>query len=629
MRRRCDGEDTASGLAAVGQSHPAGSHGPRKISRAAPWLSICLVLLVFPSAPGAFGADPGEMLKGLLREERVEVAIEGVAGEPLENVRSALVLPEGLVREGEVNRAWLERFARQAEDVVRDALKPFGYYDAEVTTSLEALPEGRRRLRVVVERGQPVRVRNVAVSLTGPGKDEDALRDLVEEFPLERGDVLNQKRYEQAKGAIESEAVSLGYLDAAYTVHEIRVSRTDRWAEIALVLDTGPRYRFGATTITGAPDYPEPFLRRYLSYHGGRPFSFAELGKTQANFINSERFEQAIVRPDRAGKEGSEMPVQVQLKPAPPKRFRPGIGYGTDTGARISLQYRDLNAFHRGQELEANVNAAERAQTAALDYRFPSARNLRSFRALRTGYQREVTETYVSRVLSAEAEETRGFARDLLASGYVRLQQEDFDVGPENRRSKLVVVGLWGSQRRQDSVVRPTRGYQVRGEVRGTHQALGSDTGFLQFLLDAGALLPLPQRLSVLGRLDGGATALNDPFAELPASLRFFAGGDRSVRGYAYRSLGPRNDQGEVVGGRNLLVGSVEVERGLFQKWGVAAFYDVGNAFDDPKRIELRQGTGLGLRYYSPVGPLRLDVARQIGVPDPRFRIHFSMGMEL
>ncbi|MBI5444844.1 MAG: outer membrane protein assembly factor [Deltaproteobacteria bacterium] len=592
------------------------------------WLRLWCFSPLLLCSTRVFAAEAVDLLRPLLGDESVEVVIEGVGGEALENVRAALVLPAGLIQGGVVNRSWLERFARQAEGAVREALEPFGYYEAEVTTLLEGPTEGKYRLRVLVDPGQPVRVREVDASLTGPGKQEDRLRELFEEFPLRPGDVLNQKRYEEAKAAIESEAVSLGYLDAAFTVHEIRVSRTDRWARVALRLDTGPRYRFGVTTIEGAPDYPDRFLRRFLSYERGRRFSFAELGKTQANFINSERFSQAIVRPDRErGREG-EMPVHVQLQPARPKRFRPGVGYGTDTGARVSLQYRDLNAFHKGHEFEVSGNAAERAQAAGLSYRFPSARNLESFRAVRSGLQREVTDTYVARVLSAEAEETRGFRRGLLATGYVRLHQEDFDVGGENRRSRLVLVGLRGSKRYQDSVLRPTEGHQIQAELRGTHQALGSDTGLLQFLLDVGVLVPLPQRLSLLARFEGGATTQNDPFAEVPASLRFFAGGDRSVRGYAYRSLGPRNDREEVVGGRNLLVGSLELERALFRKWGIAAFYDAGNAFDEPKTLELRQGVGAGLRYYSPLGPLRLDLARQVGKPDPRFRVHFSMGME-
>ena len=127
----------------------------------------------------------------------------------------------------------------------------------------------------------------------------------------------------------------------------------------------------------------------------------------------------------------------------------------------------------------------------------------------------------------------------------------------------------------------------------------------------------------------GGITLLSDPLSDLPPSLRFFAGGDQSVRGYAYQSLGPRDATGQVVGGKHLLVGSVELERALFKDWGVSTFYDAGNAFDSFTEVSLLQGAGVGLHYYTPVGALNLSLARQIGVDDPGFRIHFTVGFEL
>jgi translocation and assembly module TamA len=116
---------------------------------------------------------------------------------------------------------------------------------------------------------------------------------------------------------------------------------------------------------------------------------------------------------------------------------------------------------------------------------------------------------------------------------------------------------------------------------------------------------------------------------DLPASLRFFAGGDRSVRGYSYQSLGPKDSTGKVIGGKNLFVGSLEIERPVLKDWGVALFYDAGNAFNSLSEVNLFQGAGIGLRYYSPVGTLRLDLARQIGVDNPKFRIHFTVGFQL
>jgi translocation and assembly module TamA len=166
-------------------------------------------------------------------------------------------------------------------------------------------------------------------------------------------------------------------------------------------------------------------------------------------------------------------------------------------------------------------------------------------------------------------------------------------------------------------------------EGSGTHQLLGSDTGLVQLRAEGSGIVPLPWRLSLLTRVAGGLSFLNDPLAELPASLRFFSGGDRSVRGYSYKSLGPADSSGDVVGGRNLLEGSIELQRALFTNWGVSLFYDAGNAFNDLGKIRLHQGAGFGIHYYTLVGAINLYVARQINEEDPAIRFHLTIGFEL
>ena len=142
-------------------------------------------------------------------------------------------------------------------------------------------------------------------------------------------------------------------------------------------------------------------------------------------------------------------------------------------------------------------------------------------------------------------------------------------------------------------------------------------------------LFPLPGRLTLLLRSQAGITIQRQSFDEVPVSLRFFAGGDRSVRGYAYQSLGPKDETGDVVGGKHLLFGSIELERALFQHWGVATFFDAGNAFDSFTSLTLARSAGLGVRYYSKIGPFRLDIAREIGRPSPATRVHFVVGLFL
>lgn len=560
--------------------------------------------------------------------EPVEVIVEGLEGEELKNVQAAVALPPGLVQEGRVDRWWLDRFERQVPERVRRALEPFGYYNAEVKTSLET-PEGSLfRLHVKVETGEPVRVTSAKVGIHGPGAQEKKLKDFLNAFPLKEGDILRQDKYDEAKGAFKAQALDLGYLDADFSIHVIRVSQTEAKASIELVLETGPMYRFGEVTFTGASIYPEFYLRRYLNFKSGEVFSYSKISQTQLNLINSDRFREVTVEAKKEESQDFRVPVTVTLTPSRPKRLRFGIGYETDIGAKLSARYQDVNFNRWGHELNAELSVSQRLQGLVTRYVLPSRKDLDSYTSIRLGLQREDTETYDSRSLFLEPEYVHGFGRGMIGSVYIQGRLEDFNIGEEDGRSRLLMPGLRFSRRQYNDLIRPTKGYRFALETRGAAQILGSDTNFLQFLMNGDAMIPLPFRFSLLMRIEGGTT-LADPLENLPPSVRFFAGGDRSVRGYAYQSLGPKDAFGDVTGGKHLLVGSIELEKAIAKIFGVAAFYDVGNAFNSFGHMNLQQGVGLGIRIYTPVGPIRLDLARQVGVKDPDFRIHFTVGFGL
>jgi translocation and assembly module TamA len=564
----------------------------------------------------------------LYAAEPVEVIVSGIEGDALKNVREALVLPVGLVHEGKVDALWLERFARQAEATVRSALEPFGYYHAQVTVTTESGGTGYRLL-VTVEAGETTRLTEVRVVVVGPGAEERRLSRLAETFPLKKGDVLLHQRYEEAKAALSTRAQELGYLDADFSLHEIRVSPSASGATIDLVLESGEKYYFGATHIEGAPDYPASFLGRHLTYTAGELFSYPRLGETQRNFTNSERFKEVIITPEKQDAVAFKVPIHVQLTPGPRFSLRPGIGYGTDTGARFTVRYRDLNMLHLGHELFSNLYVAERLQGLVTGYTIPSPRDIQTSTTLQLNLQQEKVSTYDSRILALELNRNRSFGAGRLGTAYLRAQYEDYTVGDQKSTARLLLPGLRFSENRYDNPLRPRRGFHYALELRGTHQLLGSDTALAQILAEGSHLLPLPWRLSLHTRAKVGTTLLNDPLKDIPPSLRFFAGGDQSVRGYSWKSLGPRDASGKVTGGTQLLTASIELERALFKDWGVSVFYDAGNTFNSYAAARLAQGAGLGLHYYSSVGALNLSVATPLGGDKPSIHIHFTVGFEL
>ncbi len=316
----------------------------------------------------------------------------------------------------------------------------------------------------------------------------------------------------------------------------------------------------------------------------------------------------------------------MQLVPSVRRRLRPGLGYGTDTGARFSLRYKDVNLFHRAHLFETDLLLAQWRQSLVSTYTIPAAKNLESQTSFRLGYKAEDVVTYETRSLFAEAEQVWGFGKGRVGSVFLRLLQEDYIVGQEDNRSRMVIPGIRFSRRRYKDPVRPQSGYSFSLETRGAQRNLGSDISLLQVLASGNTMIKLPARFFIFARVEGATTFQDEPFAEVPASLRFFAGGDQSVRGYRYQSLGPKDDFGETIGGKHLAVGSIELENKFLDSWGVACFYDAGNAFNSLSSTEMAQGAGIGVRYYTQVGPVKVDVARQIGEEDPAWRLHLSVG---
>ncbi len=466
------------------------------------------------------------------------------------------------------------------------------------------------------------------LALHGPGAEEGPLKELAAAFPLKKGGVLLQQRYEEAKGMLLARAQEMGYLDAAFSVHEIRIAKATSTARIQLELETGSRYYFNGARIEGGAGYPDWFLRRYLAFKPGEPFAYTLIGETQLNFANSERFQEVNVTPEKAEARAFQVPVLVELKSAPSRSLRQGIGYGTDTGGRFNVRYRDLNVLERGHEFYSNLYIAERLQGIAAGYILPDAVDIRSTTVLQLSLQREDVTTYTSRLVALELDKNQSFGRRELGTAYIRLQREEYTIGAEDSSSRLVLPGLRLTGDHYDNPIRPTRGFRYAFDLRGTHRLLGSDTELLQLVSAGGIIFPLPWRLSFQMRAKAGITLLSDPLSDLPPSLRFFAGGDQSVRGYSYQSLGPSDAAGQVIGGKHLFSGSVEIERALFSDWGVSVFYDAGNAFDSFTGVRLFEGAGVGVHYYTRVGALNLSVARQIGVDDPGFRLHFTVGIE-
>lgn len=579
-------------------------------------IRLCLELTLAPELYGSI--------------KSVIIDIEGISGIERDNVEMILKVPETLLEEGVIDEAWLERLERQTPRRVRRALEPFGYYSAEVTAKREKLGEDTYQLSVTVQTGKPVLIKDIKIEIRGPGALEPSLSELVARFPLAKGSRLRHDLYEGAKGEIKRKAVNLGYLDASYKEHTVNVSLQDLSARIDLVFDTGFQYHFGTANFTGTPLYPEWFLRRYLEFKTGEIYSQEKLSATHFNFASADRFTIVTVTGKKELAEGNRIPVEINLVPSPTKRVRFGLGFGTDTGPRGLIRYQDFNIWHLGHVFDTELKVSEVFQGLGIRYIMPSSLDIRSYTSLTLTGEREDTKDKIVRYAQLEGAYTRTIAPGMLGTLFTKLQYEDSEAGEEVTRVFMLLPGIRFAHNKYDNLIRPTRGFRYDVELRGTDRALSSNVSFMQILTSGELIMPLPKKFSLMTRMRVGATTDHEPPDDLPISVRFFAGGDNSVRGYKYQSLGPKDlSTGKVVGGRCLLFGSIELERAIGTNWGAAVFYDTGNAFNFWSKMDLAQSFGIGLRYYTIIGPIRLDLARQLDVKRPDLRVHFTVGIGL
>ncbi len=555
--------------------------------------------------------------------QRVEVTLTGVGGEMLQTVRENL----SLLREADHPRLTEYRIRtlhRRAEDEIRRSLQPFGYYEPVIESEL-APTDGLWRAAYLIRPGTPVHVSTVDLRLTGPGEEEPAFVRWREGFPLQAGDRLLHQPYEEAKRDLQRIAREKGYFEAQLTEQTIRVDLDSDSAAIRLHLATGPRYRFGEVTFSELP-LSEELLQRFLPFQPGEPYDAAKVFELQQALYDATYFNRVDVIPHTEAAVEGPVPISVELEMRNRTRYAAGAGYGTDTGPRLTFGLDRRWVNRRGHRFGAELVASGLGTTVSGEYRIPLEQPSTDYLGLSAGWEDVETDTSDRRTSTIGIGVTRALGRWLRTLS-VNYQREDFLLAGERNRSDMLIGAADWQRLEADDRLFPRRGWRFSGGVRGAAEALGSDTDFVQVQLRGKVVHPFAGgRLLVRGDL--GATEV-EAFERLPASLRFFAGGDQSVRGFALDALGPTNDAGQVIGGRYLLVGSVEYDRYFNDRFGAALFYDAGNAFNTASDYTLEQAVGVGLRIRLPFGVVRVDAASAVSVSGNPWRLHVTIGPDL
>ena len=589
--------------------------------------AACLAFLVSSAAYAAFPSLPG-FGKDEDKDARVAVDFVGVEGPLLENVR-ALSSLHRLRSSPELDAEMVGRLVQRAPAEARDALRPYGHYEPDVTAGMTER-DGRWYAVVKIDPGPPVMLVGQSVEVTGPGREEPFIRRALERFALRTNVQLSHPAYDQLKGELLRASLGNGYLDAEFTTSELAVDPAARTARARLTLATGERYRFGPTTIEQNV-VRESLVRRYLRYGEGDWYSAEALLRTQFALDDSQYFSIAEVLPGERDRKAHIVPIRITSERNRRHVYTISAGYGTDTGARGKLGWEDRRLNDAGHRLRGQVLASSIEESVTLTYAIPwtdPALEKLSFELKGFTEQNADVETSGG-TFTVGLTQVRGRWQRVLSLTLDSTEDKiTTNTGGstlvDRKRSQLLVPGISFARLPPDFLGTNAVPTGLRAELLASTSQLGSDTNFTRIDVQDDRRFRLNDLWHIYVRAEIGASAVGD-FEELPAQYRFYAGGDQSVRGYGYEELSPVDENGNKVGGRHLFTATLELQRNLPRNFVAAVFVDAGNAFDkfgDP----LEYSAGVGLRYRLPFLSVGLDVAQSISDTSrsPRLHVNFT-----
>lgn len=518
----------------------------------------------------------------------------------------------------------LERLRSVSADTARELLATEGYFSPQIDSTLTRVADDWV-LRYAVTPGPRTRVRSVTIDFSGALADADrpTLRTRAERnFTLKAGMPFRQADWNAAKVAVLGPLLTNRYPAAQLADSEARVDPDTQSADLTLKIDSGPAFFYGEPVISGTQRYPESIVRNLSPVKPGQPYRSQDLLDYQAALETSGYYSQAMVRIETDPARAAAVPVHVTVTERPQKRFSVGAGFSTDTGARVQGDWEHRNVLNRGLRLKLDARLEADRQTGALELAWP--RNADGFEnSVGAQLKQEDIEGQKTQsdVLVAKRTRTRGQIETTLSLQY-QTEEQTIDNAGSARNQALTANYAW-TQRTVGRAFYPRRGYVLQLQGGGASEALLSDTSFVRLYARHTQYFRAGDngRLILRGEL---GSVLADTRDGIPTDFLFRAGGDNSVRGYAYQSLG------EPIGGgvasvRHLATGSVEYNYFFDDKWGMAVFVDAGDAADTPAELSPVFGYGVGARYRSPVGPINLDLA--YGEATGKFRLHFSLGL--
>ncbi len=527
----------------------------------------------------------------------------------------------------DVSEDQLRQLVKTAPEQARGLLATEGYFASKVTAQLERA-EPVWIVSLQVDPGEPTKVVAVDFRISGAINDdperEQRVQNARDAFVLKEGSVFRQRDWDASKEGATHRLHRRYYAAARIVSSRADIDPAAHEARLAVEIDSGPPFYFGEVEVNGLQRYPLQIVRNLSPIEPGDPYDEEQLLKFQKRLLASGRFASAVVFSANDVERANAIPVFANVVESQARKVDLGVGFSTDRGARGLAGYTDYNAFDRGLRLNGRAEVDRLRQEVLGGLDFPVNENGWNYGGLARFKYEDIqgvqsTDWSVTGLHTYLIEERK--SQQLLQ--YLTENRVLAD-GTEDDLQALYLAQIW-SWNNLDNYLTPRDGHFLSLQFGGASRDVGSDANFGRIVARGSYFLPVKTFGTVALRLESG-TVIADSRDGIPSEYLFRTGGDNSVRGYAYESLGVE-EGGSIVGGRYLLVGSIEYIHWIRPQWGAAVFYDAGNAVDDTAGFEAAVGYGVGARWYSPVGSLNLDIAYGVDVDD--YRVHFTAGFVL
>ena len=556
----------------------------------------------------------------------VRLQVTGLSGELQKNVRARLstITNDEVTSDG--------RFRSRVSVAVKEGLKALGYYEPQIDFELRPAPAkgGRPVLLAKVTPGEPVKIAGETIILRGGARTDSDVQQLVRDGKPKIGSVLNHGQYDKFKSSLSGLALRKGYFDGEYRKSQLGVSVERREAFWDIDYDSGQRYRFGPVTFEGS-QIREEYLQNLLPFKQGDYYTSRDLAELNRRLSATGWFNSVVVAPEfDKSRENKILPLHGVVTPRTENTIETGVGYSTDVGPRVKATWKKPWVNSRGHSFSTSANVSAPEQQLDFSYKVPLLKSpLEQYYLLQCGLKRtDLNDTKAdSTTLAASRywDSSSGWQRAI----NLRWSLDHFTQGSVTNTTMLLYPGVSVNRTRSRGGLMPTWGDSQRYSLDVSDTTWGSDVDFAVVQAQNVWIRTLEDKHRFVVRGNLGWIETND-FEKVPPDLRFFAGGDRSIRGYKYKGISPRDDDGKLTGASKLATGSLEYQYNVTGKWWGAVFVDSGEAVNDIKQSNFKTGAGFGVRWQSPVGPIKVDIARPIGDQDDRdIQFYIGLGPEL